>query len=72
MTEPCEHVVRLLRAVQDGKAACPRCRIFAEKIAGKLTVKNPADRSRPVEDLPIAEAAKPLTYNLSELMRTND
>jgi uncharacterized 2Fe-2S/4Fe-4S cluster protein (DUF4445 family) len=33
---PCEHVVSLLRSVTDGLAACPRCKIYAQKKAGEI------------------------------------
>jgi hypothetical protein len=36
MIEPCEHVVSLLRSVTDGLAACPRCKIYAQKKAGEI------------------------------------
>jgi hypothetical protein len=44
--EPCECVVRLLRAVSDGRAACPKHKIWAEKVDGLIAASS---RPFPIE-----------------------
>jgi hypothetical protein len=34
--EPCEHLQSMLRAVSDGLASCPRCKLYAKKTAGSI------------------------------------